>query len=326
MRALTLFLPALLPPAAWCLGDDKPCVDDIGSMTSDGAQAVDSIRQAVADCKTAGQAACSVDIGKLLDGLDRQAYDVAQALGDCAHAGADCVGSLQSVGDCIGGFKPVAKKILTDCGDKTPSRECVADLFQFVAAGMQLEHAFSNVTDTCHMVQRAWSVSESLPLAVESLAKDLQATKFGAGRAGDTCRDDVTGVVKSGAELVRSMVDVSGECKKEGRAACAESVGTIVDGLESEQRLIAQAVGGCNLAGAECVHALTDLGASIGDFKPAAVHMTTDCGGTKVSAVKCIADAVLLATDAALLGASIAQAAQACHNASAPAIGANIVV
>jgi len=116
----------LLVSAATASAD---CTADIGELGEGIAQASTQILKVATTCRKweKDRTDCSADVAAMVQALDAEQKDIAQALADCGGLGAACTASLQKLGDAVGQCGPHAASVAEACAPTKPKLTCIMD-------------------------------------------------------------------------------------------------------------------------------------------------------------------------------------------------------
>jgi len=301
----------------------QTCADDIAASVKNGVDVAVNVAKASADCAKADRSACSQDIDALLDGLDSQEKNIAQATGDCKGESPTCVAALKKIGDAIDDFKPIADKMVDECaGDHMSKFSCYLDGFRLLSSGATFAAALKNAVETCKApsdtsalvdldnagTEISDAASAVLSERLVSLEGDIEAA------SPMQCLADVAVNAKDSVVVVSKLVTAASGCGKEGNFTnCTQDVTALLNALETQDTNIGQALGDCLAKSPQCVTATQKIIGQIEGVKSSIEEFSNGCLTFHSNKTSCIFGGVHLMDGAVTVAEAVMQAVQTCR-------------
>jgi hypothetical protein len=291
------------------------CAADIAASVKDGAYVAVNIAKATVDCKRTDRSACSQDIAGLLDGLDSQQKNIAQARGDCRGESTACVAALKHIGDAIHGFKPIAEKMVDECaGDHMKKLSCYLDGFRMLRSGATFAAAVKDAEKACKAPSASLSsvdydkagteMLDAISAALPDMLVSLQANFPPAS----SCWADMRSIFVVGDAATAAVI----ACVKGNSTTCFHDIDMLMNALETQGAHIARGLGDCLGKGPHCVCAAKKIDIYFDEVKWSVEKFSKECFTDHSGKMSCVFEGVHLLDRSVTFIESVMKAVHVC--------------
>jgi len=144
------------------------CTADIGELGKGVAQASAQILKVATTCRKGdvNRTDCSAEVAAMVQALDAQQKDIAQAVADCGVRGAECTAILQRLGDAVGQCGPHAASVAEACAPTKPKLTCFMDAILLAGDVTGVAADVAEAVRQCKKSTFAGSVAEDSSLVL----------------------------------------------------------------------------------------------------------------------------------------------------------------